>query len=109
MDEGGELFFITGFDAVMEIITWKKLDILFSHCTMIAAMRPGFQQQAMADQLEIQLDPAYREKIIAFEGPAIGISSTDIRERVALGRSIRYLLPETVEQCIYKLGLYRDV
>ena len=106
MDEDGELFFITGADAIMEIITWKKLDELFSQCTLIAATRPGFQQKSMVERLEKQLKPEYLKKVIPIEVPAMAISSTDIRDRVALGRSIKYLLPETVEQYIYKQGLY---
>jgi len=108
MDEGGELFFITGADAIMEILTWKKLESLFDACFLIAATRPGFQPQVMAERLEKQLKPAYLKKIITIEVPAMAISSTDIRERVALGRSIKYLVPETVEQYIYKQGLYTD-
>ena len=108
MDEDSELFFITGADAIMEIITWKKLEELFSHCTLIAATRPGFQQNNMIERLEKQLDPEYLNKVIPIEVPAMAISSTDIRSRVALGRSIKYLLPESVEQYIYKQGLYVD-
>jgi len=103
-----ELYFITGADAIMEIITWKKLDELFAGCTLIAATRPGFQQRTMKERLEDVLIPEYLEKIISIEVPAMAISSTDIRERVADGRSIKYLVPETVEQFIYKQGLYAD-
>jgi nicotinate-nucleotide adenylyltransferase len=106
MDEGSELFFITGADAIMEILTWKKLDVLFACCTLIAATRPGFQPKLMMERLEKQLQPAYLKKVITIEVPAMAISSTDIRNRVAMGRSIKYLTPETVEQYIYKQGMY---
>ena len=108
MDEGSELFFITGVDTIMEIITWKKLDALFSHCVMVAATRPGFTQRDMAERLERELAPEYLKKIISVEVPAIDISSTDIRSRVAIGQSIKYLVPENVEQFIYKQGLYSN-
>jgi nicotinate-nucleotide adenylyltransferase len=108
MDEDSELFFITGADAIMEILTWKKLDELFAFCTLIAATRPGFRSETIAERLEKQLKQEFMKKIITIEVPAMAISSTDIRERVAGGRSIKYLLPETVEQYIYKQGLYLD-
>ena len=106
MDEDSELFFITGADAILEILTWKKLDILFAGCTLIAATRPGFQPKTVSEWLGQQLDPVYLEKVITIEVPAMAISSTDVRERVAMGRSIKYLVPETVEQYIHKQGLY---
>ena len=108
MGKNGELYFITGADAIMEILTWKKLDELFTECTLIAATRPGFQPKVLTELLEKQLKPEYLEKIIMIEVLAMAISSTDIRDRVAMGRSIKYLLPETVEQYIYKQGLYKD-
>jgi len=108
MDDDGEVFFITGADAIMEIFSWKKLDELFARCTFIAATRPGFQPGHMMQRLESRLSPDHLEKVIAMEVPAMAISSTDIRARVAAGRSIKYLLPETVELYIHKLGLYLD-
>lgn len=108
MDKDSELYFITGADAIMEIITWKKLDELFSQCTLIAATRPGFQEKSMVERLEKQLEPEYLKKVIPIEVPAMAISSTDIRDRVALGRSIKYLLPESVELYIHKQELYID-
>jgi nicotinate-nucleotide adenylyltransferase len=106
MAKDGELFFITGADAILEILTWKGIDELFAGCTFIAATRPGFRPQVMAERLGKQLKPEYLQKVITIEVPAMAISSTDIRSRVARGRSIKYLLPETVEQYIYKQGLY---
>lgn len=103
-----ELYFITGADAILEILTWKKLDELFAGCTMIAATRPGFQYDAMKDRLRHMLRDEYLEKIITIEVPAMAISSTDIRDRVANGRSIKYLVPEPVEQFIYKQRLYTN-
>ena len=108
MDVDSELFFITGGDAILEILTWKKLDELFAGCSFVAATRPGFQSRAITEWLEKNLKPDFLEKVMTIEVPAMAISSTDIRNRVSLGRTIKYLVPETVEQYIYKHGLYTD-
>lgn len=98
-----EIYFITGADAILEILTWKNVDRLMEVCHFIAATRPGFQLSDMENIL-----PRFRGKIIFMEVPALAISSTDIRERVRRGRPIKYLLPEPVEEYIYQHGLYRE-
>ncbi len=103
---GTELFFITGADAAVEILTWKDAQDLLRECAFIAATRPG---HAM-DRLESELAEARRvatHGIFVVEVPALAISSSDIRGRVRRGEPIRYLLPESVENYIRKAGLYR--
>jgi len=108
LPKDSEIFFITGADAIMEIVTWKDVDLLFQNCTFIAATRPGFNLTRMRRRLERDLKPEYLNKIIPIEVPAMAISSTDIRRRVAEGRPIKYLLPESTENYIYKNDLYKD-
>lgn len=96
------LYFITGADAVLEILTWKDTERLADVCTFIAATRPGYDLSRFADQ------PGSSGLTVEFmEVPALAISSTDIRERVAANRPVRYLLPEAVATYIRKNGLYR--
>lgn len=95
-----ELFFITGADAVWEILTWKDSAILSDVCTFIAATRPGY------DLSRFSAEDAARLRIEFMEVPALAISSTDIRERVRNRRPVRYLLPESVASYIAKHGLY---
>lgn len=102
--EDTELFFITGADAILEILTWKNVHRLLGLCQFIAASRPGFDLN-FSDSLLKEL-PGLDGKLHFLEVPALAISSTDIRQRVADTRPIKYLLPETVEQYIYKTGLY---
>jgi len=102
-----EIYFITGADAIMEIISWKDVDRLFANCTFIAATRPGFNLSEMHRTMEKQLKPEHLQKIIPIEVPAMAISSTDIRRRVSEGRTIKYLLPEAAENYIYKNDLYQ--
>jgi len=99
-----EIFFITGADAILEILTWKNVDRLAGMCRFIAATRPGFDL-AKSDK-RLNRIAKLRERLHFLEVPALAISSTDIRRRVAEGRPIKYLLPESVEHYIYKKGLY---
>lgn len=107
MEPGSELFFITGADAILEILTWKDVEELFENCTFIAATRPGFDLNQLKKKLSSKVSQSRLEKVIPVEVPAMAISSTDIRERVRNNRSIKYLLPETVENYIFKNDLYR--
>jgi nicotinate-nucleotide adenylyltransferase len=98
---GADLFFITGADAVLEIFQWKEPQELFDMAHFIAATRPGY------DVAELEEQAAAHEGITAMSIPALAISSTDIRGRVARGRPIRYLVPEGVVSYVGKAGLYR--
>ncbi len=100
-----DLFFITGADAVWEIVTWRDAEKIADLCTFIAATRPGYDVRAAADQ---HTELATKFRIEYIEVPALAISSTDIRVRVAERRPIRYLLPEAVASYIAKYGLYRE-
>lgn len=99
-----ELYFVTGADAVLEILTWKDTARLADVCTFIAATRPGYDLGKFNEQ------PGSTHLPVEFmEVPALAISSTDIRERVASRRPVRYLLPEAVATYIRKNGLYQAV
>ena len=100
-----ELYFITGADAVWDIATWRDAERFEGLCTFIAATRPGYDlDAAMAEHA----DALSRLTIEFIEVPSLAISSTDIRERVAQRRPIRYLMPEAVAAYIAKYGLYRE-
>ena len=100
------LFFITGADAVREILTWKDAERFGELCTFIAATRPGFEPDLTAP-LAADADVAL-PRVEYMEVPALAISSSDIRERVAGRRPVSYLLPEAVAAYIEKNGLYRE-
>jgi nicotinate-nucleotide adenylyltransferase len=94
---GAELFFITGADAMLEIMRWKEPETVFDLAHFIAATRPGYDVEpfdAMPDVTVMRI-------------PALAISSTDIRARVHEGRPIRFLVPGGVEAHIRTAGLYR--
>jgi nicotinate-nucleotide adenylyltransferase len=97
-----DLFFITGGDAVLEIFQWKEPQELFDLAHFIAATRPGYDIAAFESHA-----PNHHPRITVMSIPALAISSTDIRTRVAKGRPIRYLVPEGVNSYVQKAGLYR--
>src|SRR5919197_131178 len=98
-----ELYFITGADAMLEILQWKDPEEAFELAHFIAATRPGYDLAAFDRGA-----PTEHPKVSVMQIPALAISSSDIRERVAKGRPLRYLVPEGVQTYIEKAGLYRD-
>lgn len=97
-----DLFFITGADAILEILTWKDAEEALRLAHFVAVTRPGYDI-AKVETLGLP------EKVAILQIPALAISSTDIRSRVAAGRPIRYLVPDGVERYIRESGLYRDL
>ncbi len=103
------LYFITGADAILEILTWKDTEEIISLASFIAATRPGYDLSKI-DELRDTLFESRQEsnrKIFIMEVPALAISSTDIRHRVKKERPIDYLVPEGVSHYIIKHGLYK--
>ncbi len=98
-------YFITGIDALNQILTWKDAERLLRTCVFVAATRPGYNQNEIFKEIE-HLKTIYDSKIHSVEVPSLAISSTDIRDRVKKSLPIKYLLPESVENYIYKNNLY---
>jgi len=101
--EGVDLHFITGADAILEILTWRDNESLIRLCRFIAATRPGYD----LGELARRLGERHLSRIDAVSVPGIEISSTDIRRRVREGKPIQYLTPAAVASYIAKHGLYR--
>lgn len=94
-----DLFFITGADALGNILTWRDADELFKLAHFIGCTRPGHRLT----------DPGLPDgQVSLVEIPALTISSTDCRERVRRGEPIWYLVPDGIVQYINKRGLYRE-
>jgi nicotinate-nucleotide adenylyltransferase len=93
-----ELFFITGADALASILSWRDPEEVLALAHMVGVTRPGHDLGAA------HLPPGAATVV---EVPALAISSTDCRARVAQGAPIRYLVPAGVERFIDKRGLYR--
>jgi len=96
---GVELFFITGADALGQILTWRDHDEVLRLAHLIGVTRP---EHALADPGL----PAGTVSLV--EVPGMAISSTLCRRRAASGEPLSYLLPDGVERYIAKRSLYRD-
>ncbi|CAA9400567.1 MAG: Nicotinate-nucleotide adenylyltransferase [uncultured Pseudonocardia sp.] len=94
-----DLFFITGADALSAILTWRDVDELFALAHFVGVTRPGY---------ELEDDHLPDGAVTLVEVPAMTISSTDCRRRVAEGHPVWYLVPDGVVQYIAKRGLYRS-
>jgi nicotinate-nucleotide adenylyltransferase len=92
-----ELFFITGADALSQILSWKEAEHVFDYATFVGVTRPGFV-----------LSNAHLpgETVELIEVPAMSISSTACRVRVRAGHPVWYLVPDGVVQYIAKRHLY---
>ena len=102
-----ELYFIVGADTVCSMRTWRAPERIFAACTILAAIR---EDQVDPEQLRKESEALARDygaRILPVEIPNIGISSTDIRERAAAGKSIHYLVPSALESYIIKNGIYK--
>lgn len=94
-----DLYFISGADAIAQILAWKEVESIWPLAHFVAVTRPGHQ---------LQLPQVKEARITQLEVPALSISSTDIRNRAAAGKPIWYLVPDGVVQYIAKHKLYRS-
>lgn len=92
-----DLFFISGADAIAQILAWKDIDKIWPLATFVAVTRPGHI---------LELPDTEQAAIEVLEVPALAISSTAVRARVTAGKPIWYLVPDGVVQYIAKHDLY---
>ena len=97
MHPDAELFFITGADAVEQILHWKDAAEMFEYAHFVAVTRPGH---------ELVLEGLPADRVSVLEVPALAISSTDCRDRAQRGYPVWYLVPDGVVQYIAKKQLY---
>jgi nicotinate-nucleotide adenylyltransferase len=95
-----ELFFISGADAIAQILDWKDVTELWSLAHFVAVSRPGHP---------LSISGLPESDVSLLEVPALAISSTDCRDRVGRGYPVWYLVPDGVVQYIAKHHLYRSV
>ncbi|MDI6752181.1 MAG: nicotinate-nucleotide adenylyltransferase [bacterium] len=90
-----EFYFVIGSDTISELSEWKEIDRLFREIRFVAVTRQGFPIKDANSNIQI------------ITSPTLAISSSEIRRRVKEGGSIKYLVPERVEEYIYENGLYK--
>jgi nicotinate-nucleotide adenylyltransferase len=103
---GSELTFVMGADVASGLDRWKRPDRVLELAAVAIAARPGFDLGAV-DETLVGLGAS--APVARIEMPPVGISSTLIRERVAAGRPVRWMVPEPVERLIAERGLYGGV
>jgi nicotinate-nucleotide adenylyltransferase len=102
---GTQLVLIMAADQLAAIDTWREPDRLLEIAEWAVGPRPGTplpEREALNERFG-----AAAHRIHLLGGPSLDLSSTEIRRRVAAGRSIRYLVPRAVEEAIVDRGLYR--
>lgn len=104
--EETKIYFITGADAIHQILTWKDSEILLTLCSFVAVSRPGYNKDKLRAEVS-KIKNKYETRLHFLEVPALAISSTDIRNRSREGKTIKYLLPVEVEMYIEKNELYK--
>jgi len=95
-----DLYFISGADAIAQILSWKDVDELWELAHFVGVTRPGHKMVLAGLPLD---------RVTVLEIPALAISSTDCRERARRGDPVWYLVPDGVVQYIAKHQLYRSV
>jgi len=119
---GAELFFVVGLDSFLEVTTWKSYENLFSLCHFVVLNRPGSHRCEPTDLSPPEFWAKFRvgedssQWIYLPSGlatyflkrPFMDISSTEIRERIRAGKSVRYMMPAEVENYIYKNRFYSE-
>lgn len=100
-----QLFFISGADCLFAIENWKDPEVIFQNCTLISAARNSVSMEDMERKRQ-ELAERFHADIRLTTFPNMEISSTDIRERLRQGHSIRYMVPERVRQFILDNQLY---
>lgn len=102
-----ELYFIIGTDAFLKLEKWYEAEDLLEGFSFVVGMRPGYKEQELRALVK-RLREEYGARIIEINNSEVEISSSDIKKRIREGKSVKYLLPEGVEEYIYRNGLYQS-
>ena len=95
--DDGDFYFITGADALQQILSWRNHDEMFDMAHFVGCTRPGH---------DLSAEGLPEDKVTLVEVPALAISSTECRSRVRIGEPIWYLVPDGIVQYISKRHLY---
>ena len=100
-----ELYFLMGKDSLRDLPRWKNPVEIIRLATLVVSQRPG----AAMDLSEIELAvPGVSQRVCWLNAPQLEIASSDIQERAREGRTVRYMLPQAVEEIVRREGLYKN-
>lgn len=99
-------YFIMGADCLFSIEYWKRPELILKYATLIAALRDTVSEGEAQEKAK-ELEGRFGGRILMLKMPRLDISSTEIRNRIAEGKSIRYLVPEPVRIYIEEREFYR--
>lgn len=101
------LYFIMGADNVFGIESWQMPQVIFDLATILATYREGFVSDKFEEKKK-ELITNYKANIESLYIPQFDVSSTQIRERIKDGKSVKYLIPDIVSDYIYQFNLYKE-
>jgi nicotinate-nucleotide adenylyltransferase len=104
--EDTKIHFICGTDSFISMEHWYESESIFRKFSLIVGSRPRYKDKSR-DEMVKKLNEKYGTEISRIHMPKIDISSTDIKQRLVEGKSIKYLLPQAVEEYIQENGIYR--
>ena len=102
-----KLYFLIGLDSLFQLKTWKKIGDLSQEIEFVVALRPGYINKEEIDNEIDFLRENFGTKINLIKTPLYEISSTDLRDRIHEGKSLRYLIPKRVLDYIEESGFYK--
>lgn len=101
-----EIFFISGTDSFLEMEKWYRGTEILSKFSFAVSVRPGYREEELRDKIA-EYGQKYGSKVILIKAKMPAISSTMVRERIALGESVAELVPPQVERYMTENGLYK--
>lgn len=102
-----KLYFLIGLDSLFQLKTWKKIGDLSQEIEFVVALRPGYiDKEEINNEIDF-LRENFGTKINLINTPLYEISSTDLRDRIHEGKSLRYLIPKKVLDYIEESGFYK--
>lgn len=100
-------YFLVGADSLLTMETWKNPRMIFKNCVVAASVR-GTGTEEKIRKIATHLIYEYQADVRILPARFIDLSSSEIRQRIAEGKSVRYMLPEKVREFIYENKLYLD-
>lgn len=106
LEKETEWYFISGADCLMDIETWKNVEMILNSCSFTVFKRPGYKAEQLLSRKNF-IEKKYNGKILIIDIPTIDISSSYIREKIASNIDISQLVPKSVKEDIERLKLYK--